>query len=172
MNLARPMLIADSFGCQILAEFAARQSGRVDRLVLQGPTVDADGCTLFEQIRRLWRNSQLEKGATAAISRCDSRKVGLRRSWETLQVAIAGRIEETLPKITAPVLVVVGSRAPVAWARRVAALAPMGRLVGVPEAMRTMNYVLLDQFVPAIRPLLLQDTPMASPDNACGPIAS
>jgi len=40
MRFPSAHLVANSFGCQVLAEFALRHVERVDRLVFQGPTVD------------------------------------------------------------------------------------------------------------------------------------
>ena len=40
MKFPTAHLVANSFGCQVLAEFALRHARRVDRLVFQGPTVD------------------------------------------------------------------------------------------------------------------------------------
>jgi 2-hydroxy-6-oxonona-2,4-dienedioate hydrolase len=158
-RLARSALIGNSFGCQILAEFAVRWPARVDRLVLQGPTVDPSGRTFPEQLKRLWQNSRRERGAMAQISRQDYRKAGLRRAWKTLRLALGDRIEDKLPKIEVPTLVLVGSDdplVPLAWAERAANLLPLGRLVVVPGVTHTMNYVAPDVFVRAIRPFLLE----------------
>ena len=39
MRFPAAHLVANSFGCQVLAEFALRHAHRMDRLVFQGPTV-------------------------------------------------------------------------------------------------------------------------------------
>jgi 2-hydroxy-6-oxonona-2,4-dienedioate hydrolase len=49
--------IGNSFGCQILADLALRHPDRVNRLVLQGPTVDPQARTLRQQLVGLMRNS-------------------------------------------------------------------------------------------------------------------
>jgi len=38
MRFSSAHLVANSFGCQVLAEFALRHAERVDRLVFQGPS--------------------------------------------------------------------------------------------------------------------------------------
>ena len=40
VGLDRPHLLGNSFGCQVIADLAARHPDRVDRIVLQGPTFD------------------------------------------------------------------------------------------------------------------------------------
>jgi pimeloyl-ACP methyl ester carboxylesterase len=40
LKLGRAHFVGNSFGCQVLVDFAARHSRFVQRLVLQGPTVD------------------------------------------------------------------------------------------------------------------------------------
>jgi pimeloyl-ACP methyl ester carboxylesterase len=159
MDLPRAALIGNSFGCQILAEFAVRHAWRVDRLVLQGPTTDPAARSFREQLRRIWRNSRLEKGAMAAITRRDYAKAGWLQAWRTMRMVLNDRIEDKLPRIAAPVLVLVGSEdplVPVAWARRVAELLPDGQLVVVPGASHTMNFVSPGEFSRAIQPFLLR----------------
>ncbi len=158
LRLPAAMLIGNSFGCQIIAEFAVRYPGRVDRLVLQGPTVDPEGRGVIEQVRRIIRNSRLEKGAMAEISRRDYRKAGVWRALRTMRAVLADHIEEKLPRVRQPAQVVVGGRdpvVPVLWARRAADLLPRGRLCVVPETTHTMNYVAPDEFAFVTRPFLL-----------------
>jgi len=40
LGLGRVTFVANSFGCQVVADLAARHPERVDRLVFIGPTVD------------------------------------------------------------------------------------------------------------------------------------
>ena len=40
VGLRRAALFGNSFGCQVCVEFALRHPGRLDRMVLQGPTAD------------------------------------------------------------------------------------------------------------------------------------
>lgn len=159
MKLPRSILIGNSFGCQILADLAVRHARLVDRLVLQGPTVDPEARSLLGQLRRIWRNSRLEKGAMAAITRRDYAKAGWLRAWRTMGVVLSDRIEDKLARIAAPVLVVVGSEdplVPIPWARRVADTVPHGELVVVPGATHTMNYVSPAELARAIWPFLVR----------------
>src|SRR5215217_1273573 len=60
LKLDTACFVGNSFGCQIIAEFAVRHAGLTERLVLQGPTIDPQARTLSKQIRRLIRNSKVE----------------------------------------------------------------------------------------------------------------
>ncbi len=73
----------------------------------------------------------------------DYLSAGLRRSFATFRHALEDRMEEKLPHLEVPTLVVRGERDPIVpqrWAERAAHLLPEGRLVVVPGAAHTMNY--------------------------------
>ena len=157
LGLAQAHLIANSFGCQILAEFALRHRDRTDRLVLQGPTVDAAARSVPRQLVRLMINSRREASSLGQITIEDYRAAGLRRAWKTVKMALADRIEEKLPNVQVPALVVRGENDPVVpqeWAERVARLLPRGELRVIPGAAHTLNYSAPEKFVAAIRPFL------------------
>jgi len=159
-GIGRAMLVGNSFGCQILADFAARYPESVDRLVLQGPTVDRKARSLVVQIGRDWRNGRLERTrSSATIGRIDYAKAGLLRAVATMRALICDRIESKLARIAAPTLVVAGSRdavAPLAWASEVAARVPNGALLTIDGGTHTLNYVYPHSLALAIRPFLLQ----------------
>ena len=158
LGLPRAALVANSFGCQIVAELAARHPGAVDRLVLQGPTVDADARSLPVQVWRTLRNGRTEPPALGRISAVDYAKAGLGRAVRTTRAMMRDRIEDKLPHIKAPTLVVRGSRDPVvprAWAERVARSLPDGRLVVVEGGTHTLNYADPDRLAAVIKTFLL-----------------
>jgi pimeloyl-ACP methyl ester carboxylesterase len=91
------------------------------------------------------------------IARIDYAKAGLRRALATARFCVRDRIEDKLPAIAAPTLVLAGSRDPVvplAWARRAARLLPNGKLVVVEGGTHTLNYSYPRSFAAAIRPFL------------------
>jgi pimeloyl-ACP methyl ester carboxylesterase len=156
-GLKRAHLVGNSFGCQIIAEFALRHRARVDRIVLQGPTVDPAARSVARQLLRLVRNSAREPKSLGFISLADYWAAGLRRVRATIRMALADRIEEKLARIDAPTLVVRGTRDPLVpheWAARVAALLPRGELAELPGLPHTINYSAPDAFVEAIAPFL------------------
>ena len=146
IGLPRAALVANSFGCQIVAELAARHPEAVDRLVLQGPTVDAGARSLPVQVWRTLRNGRMEPPALGRISAVDYAKAGLGRAVRTTRAMMRDRIEDKLPRVRAPTLVVRGSRDPVvpqAWAERVARTLSDGRLVVVEGGAHLANPPLL-----------------------------
>ena len=159
-GIERAMFVGNSFGCQILADFAARYPEAVDRLVLQGPTVDRDARSLVAQIHRDWRNGRMEPARSSApIGRIDYAKAGVLRAIMTMRELMRDRIERKLSRIAAPTLVVAGSRdpvAPLAWANEVAARVPNGALLTIDGGTHTLNYVYPHSLAHAIRPFLLQ----------------
>jgi 2-hydroxy-6-oxonona-2,4-dienedioate hydrolase len=156
-EIGKAHLVGNSFGCQIIAEFALRHPGRTDRIVLQGPTVDPRARTLPQQFKRLLRNRGGESRSLASVTREDYKAAGLRRAWETMKMVLADRIEARLPHIQAPVLVVRGEKDPVVpqrWAEEVTRLLPRGELVVIPGCPHTLNYSSPREFVNAIQPFL------------------
>ncbi|MGK9169134.1 alpha/beta hydrolase [Inquilinus limosus] len=159
-GIARAAFIGNSFGCQVLAVLAVRHAEVVDRLVLQAPTTDPEARSLPVQIWRALVNGRREPGGIRRVARIDYAKAGLPRAFASMRILIRDRIEDRLPLITAPTLVVRGSRDPVvpqAWAERAAALLPNGRLVVVEGGTHTMNYAYPDEMARAILPFLLAE---------------
>ena len=156
-DLERAHLVGNSFGCQVIAEFALRHPTRVDRLVLQGPTIDPAARSFRRQLARIARNSAREPKSLGFISAADYWRAGLSRVRATIRMALADRIEEKLPRIAAPALVVRGTRDPLVsheWAARAAALLPRGELLELADLPHTINYSAPDAFVEAITPFL------------------
>jgi pimeloyl-ACP methyl ester carboxylesterase len=150
-------LVANSFGCQILAELAVRHPQQVDRLVFQGPTIDRRARTLWLQLGRLIANSRQESPHLGRIMFTDYARAGLKRVVHTIKIALHDRIEDKLPHIVAPTLVIRGeddALVPQQWAEEVCTLLPHGQLSVVPRTAHTMNYTSPDVFVAAIRPFL------------------
>jgi 2-hydroxy-6-oxonona-2,4-dienedioate hydrolase len=150
-------LVANSFGCQILAEFAVRHPEHIDRMVFQGPTIDRAARNLWRQVGRLIANSRKESPHLGRIMLTDYARAGLTRVIQTIQIALNDRIEDKLPHIGAPTLVVRGEDDVLVsqrWAEDVCRLLPHGELAVVPGTAHTMNYTSPDVFVSAIRPFL------------------
>jgi 2-hydroxy-6-oxonona-2,4-dienedioate hydrolase len=157
MRLPSAHLVANSFGCQVLAEFALRHVQRVDRLVFQGPTVDPAARSVRQQLVRLIQNSSSEAPGLAWITTVDYVKAGMRRIRATIRMAIEDRIEDKLPGIVAPTLVVRGGNDPLVpqpWAAEVVRRLPKGELRVLPGLGHTINYTAPREFVATLRPFL------------------
>ncbi len=143
LGLGRATLLGNSFGCQIIAEFAVRYPERIERAVLQGPTIDPKARSALRQIVRWQLDTPREPPSQALIMLRDYMDCGIRRLVRTFRYSLEDRIEEKLPRINVPTLVVRGGSDPVVpqrWAEEATGLLPMGRLVVVPGAGHTVNY--------------------------------
>lgn len=142
-GLGRAVFLGNSFGCQVVADLALRHPGLVERVVLQGPTMDPRARTAGRQLWRWMLNNRHERPSRALISASEYRKCGARRLFETFRYALQDRIEEKLPRLKAPALVVRGSRDPIVlqrWAVEASRLLSAGRLVVIPGAPHTLVY--------------------------------
>jgi len=136
-------LVANSFGCQVVADFAARRPERVARLVLVGPTIDRRARSLGRQAARLALDSVREPVGLLAVEAVDYvlhiGKSGVAGFVEMIR----DPVECKLRGVRAPTLVVRGDRDPIvprSWAQEVAAALPRGRLVEVAGAAHAVNY--------------------------------
>jgi 2-hydroxy-6-oxonona-2,4-dienedioate hydrolase len=153
-NCGRAILIGNSLGCQVIVELATRFPQLVAGLVLTGPTVDPAGRTLMEQFKRLLIDATRERPSLLLIQLRGLFAAGLKRVWQTSKYALAYHLEERLPFIRAPALVVCGERDPLvpqAWAEQVARLLPNGRLAIIPGAPHALNYSAPDELAGLIR---------------------
>jgi 2-hydroxy-6-oxonona-2,4-dienedioate hydrolase len=142
-EIDRATLLGNSFGCQIVAELALRHPGRIERAVLVGPTVDPAGRTVRQQLWRLVLDVLREPWPLIPLQALDYARHGPRRGLATLRVMLGDRIEEKLPRLRVPTLVVRGGRDPIVpqrWAEAATRLLPAGRLVVVPGAGHAVNY--------------------------------
>jgi 2-hydroxy-6-oxonona-2,4-dienedioate hydrolase len=159
-RLTKAHLIANSFGCQVLADFAARYPEKVARLVFQGPTVDPRARSVWRQLIRLKINSYREKKSVGTISVHDYHSAGLSRIYSTIRVTLRDRIEDKLPAIQAPVLIVRGDRdvvVPQRWAEEVARMIPKAALELIPGGAHTLNYSEPEKFAAVVEPFLETD---------------
>ena len=122
------IFVGNSFGCQIIVECVAESPARALGLVLNAPTIDPAHRSRWSMLARVIRDIPNEPLSLALLVARDYLRAGPRRILTTLGYAIADRIEEKLPLIEVPVLVVCGAHDPVVtvrWASEVA------RLVGI-----------------------------------------
>ena len=156
-GLERAVFLGNSLGCQTLADFAARYPERTVGLVLQGPTMDAEARSVRQQVWRWLSNSQRERSAQMPLLVHDYWEAGPRRFLDSFRMALKDRIEDKLPRIQAPTLVVRGARDPIVpqrWAERVTALLPRGRLAVIPGGTHTLNFAAPLELVRVIEPFL------------------
>lgn len=152
----RVAVFGNSFGCQIAAEFAARLLERCLALILQGPTTDPAARSRIGLIRRWVRNARREPMHIVSFGR-DYARAGAGRIVSTFEAILSHKIENALPLVRAPTLVVRGSRDAIVsqkWAECVAALIPDGRWVVVPGCAHSMSQFWPLELARVVRPFL------------------
>jgi 2-hydroxy-6-oxonona-2,4-dienedioate hydrolase len=159
-------LLGNSFGCQIAAEVAARHPERVERLVLQGPTTDPQARSYSRQIVRWIRNGKLEGATQSDVTLQEWTDAGLKVLLGTFRHCVRHRIEDVLPRIEAPTLVVRGEGDPIVpqrWAEEVTALLADGRLVVLPDVSHTITNTRPYELMSTALPFLLGGEPGPRP---------
>lgn len=157
VGLQRVVLVGNSLGCQIIVELADRHPGAIQAAVLAGPTMDRHARTAPRQIARWLLDWTMERPSLAAAHARDYYEAGVRRGLKTFRYALRHRIEEKLGALTAPTLVVRGSRdriVPQAWAEEVTAGLPRGRLEVIQGAPHCVNYTRPGPFTDLVRDFL------------------
>ena len=136
-GLDRVVLVGHSSGTQVAARVAARRPPSVRALVLASPTMDPR----FRSVRRIllaWRrNHELEPPSLDAQHAPERQRAGWRRVRHALRVHLADALEDVVPQVPVPVLVLYGDRDRICtqeWARQLSELAPDGRFRTVPGA--------------------------------------
>ena len=150
IGVERAALFANSMGCQVAVEVAIREPDRAACLVLVGPTADPAARTLVRQLGRLALDSTREPVALNWVVTTDYLRAGPRRTLLTARHMLRHRVEERLPLVQAPTLVVRGERDPIvpqAWAAQAAGLAPRGRLAVVDRASHCAHFGWADAVV-------------------------
>jgi pimeloyl-ACP methyl ester carboxylesterase len=167
--LDAPAVVANSLGCQVVTELAMREPGRVGPLVLVGPTVDPARRRGRHQLFSALRDSVHEPLRLVAIAAADDLGVGMRRLVGTARAALDDRIEERLPLVEQPTVVVRGGAdefAGAAWAEQVVSLLPDGRLVVVPGEPHAVHFTRPEVVARITRELLVQEGFEAIGDGA------
>jgi pimeloyl-ACP methyl ester carboxylesterase len=160
LGLERPAFVANSLGCQVVTELAVRVPERVGPLALVGPTVDPERRLVRHQVLAGLRDAAREPLSLVALAAQDDAAMGIGALVATVRSALADRIEERLPLIEQPTLVLRGEHdgfVSAEWAERVAALLPDGRLVAVPAEPHAVHYTRPDLVAGLVRELLLEE---------------
>jgi len=158
LGLARPAFVANSMGCQVVTELAVRRPERVGPLVLIGPTIDPEQRLARRQLFGGLRDSAREPLSLLSIAASDGAVMGLRAALSTARSALADRIEERLPLVEQPTLVLRGGKdgfVSAGWAEQVSALLPRARLVDIPGEPHAVHYTRPDLVATVVRELLL-----------------
>jgi pimeloyl-ACP methyl ester carboxylesterase len=140
------VLVGVSVGCQAAAVAAA--SAGVGHLVLVSPTVDPRVRTGPALARAWLRGTAMESPRLGLEQLPDWRRAGAHRLRQVLRSALQVRLEDVLPQVDAPVMVVHGERDSItshSYAAMLAA-APGRQLVVVPGATHSWPYADEERF--------------------------
>jgi pimeloyl-ACP methyl ester carboxylesterase len=141
-GIARAHVLGNSLGAQVAADFAARFPERTASAILVGPTVDAASRTRFGTLWRLAKDAIRERPSLIPLHLIDIVRAGPRFAIASLDVALADHVEDKLPRVSAPVLIVTGHRDPLVprdWAAWLAARTPCARFEVI-EGPHALNY--------------------------------
>jgi pimeloyl-ACP methyl ester carboxylesterase len=131
-HMTEVVLLGHSASCQIVAEAAARDPGRVVGLVLVGPTTDPRAAAWSALAVRWLRTAFWERPGQVPVLVRDYHRTGLVDMSRAMDAARRHRIDLLLPRVACPVLVARGRHdriAPADWVASLAELAPLGRAV-------------------------------------------
>lgn len=165
-GLERVVLLGNSLGCQIIAEIGLRYAERIACAVFVGPTADPQGRTPFTHVVRLLRDVPREPPILIPLQAYDYAIAGIRRAARTFGFMLRHRMEEVLPQLEVPTLVVRGARDPIVpqrWAEEATRLLPRGRLVVIPGQAHCAPYGAPMELTKLVRLFVDDDWGGASP---------
>jgi pimeloyl-ACP methyl ester carboxylesterase len=148
-GIVAPILLGQSHGCQVVVEAVTRAPEVASALVLNAPTMLAEHRSIGAQLWRVMIDSPREPLSLVPHVARDWLRAGPVRILGTLREALRARIEDKLPAVRVPVLIVNGERDPVsppAWGERLARLTGSGvdgagaRCVVVPGAAHAVPF--------------------------------
>jgi 2-hydroxy-6-oxonona-2,4-dienedioate hydrolase len=143
LGLKRVHLVGNSLGCNTAVEVAIGRPDLVESVVLQG-------LTLAPQLRSpvkalpLWALNSWRETPRGPLMRQAGREVDTAALLKGGMSLIRHRLEERLPKVGCPALVIRGTRDamfPATWAEEAVRLLPHGRLHEIPGGTHTLNIV-------------------------------
>ena len=141
MEIPHAILAGNSAGSQVAVNLAVRYPGRAAGLVLTGLALGGQRRGVWSQLGRAVVDVPREPLALWPMQARDFIAAGPRRVVRTLQLAMNDRMEELIPEITVPTLVVEGARDPMddpEWNRTLVAALPRGRLATVPRGTHAL----------------------------------
>jgi len=156
-GLEQAAFLANSMGCQVVVDLAVRYPSLVNRAILTGPTMDPLHRSSSTEILRLLGDLPGESFNQIHLAIGDYWQCGPRVMWQSFQYALRDHVEDKLPDVKVPILVVRGSRdtiAPQPWVEKIVSLLPDGQLAVIPGAPHAVNNKAAAQLVEVALPFL------------------
>jgi pimeloyl-ACP methyl ester carboxylesterase len=123
--------VGHSMGAQVVAELAARHPSLVERAILIAPTVNRHERTVGKQVWRMLQDSANNSPVVLAKGLIAYLRTGPLWFVKKLRPTLEHRIEDCLPRIARPALVLRGEEdvvSPREWGRELTELLPEGEL--------------------------------------------
>jgi pimeloyl-ACP methyl ester carboxylesterase len=136
-KIESPILVGQSHGCQVIVEAVSREPRLASALLLNAPTMPAGQRSVLGMLVRVALDAPREPFSLVPHVVRDYLMAGPRRIFATLSDALKDRIEEKLPRVEVPVMIVCGARDPVSppdWGARLASLVGTEARAGTPAA--------------------------------------
>ena len=152
-------LLGNSQGCQVIANLAVRHPDLVAQAILQGPTSPPEERTWAKQAVRWRQNGKFNPPELGPLTWPEYRMAGYVRVLKTFRYSLQDAIEDRLPQIRVPVLIVYGERDPICradWARSLVQRTQHGRLIELPEVAHTLVYTAPTALADAVRGFLAE----------------
>jgi pimeloyl-ACP methyl ester carboxylesterase len=142
-RISRATIVGHSFGCQIAVEFALRYPEKLERLVLAAPSGDPCVNSALSYFGKLMQDAFLEPVSLIPVAIRDYFRAGLIRGFRTFQFALEDHLEDKLPQIDIPTLVIRGAKDPIVsadWVMQITRILPHSNLVTIEDAAHAVNY--------------------------------
>lgn len=157
LEVRSAVFVGSSLGAQIVAHLAGRYPELVDGAVLVGPTRDPAAPHAWQQALRLLRDVPHERISLLGLAATSYLRAGPRTMWQLLRHSVRRAVEQGLPAIEAPVLIVRGEHDPVAgqeWVEAMHRLITDSELCVLPGAGHAPNYSQPEELAEVIRPFV------------------
>jgi pimeloyl-ACP methyl ester carboxylesterase len=137
------VLAGHSYGCAVAVELTLRHPGIAAALVLLSPSFDRRSRSGLAQFLRIVADAPMERPSLVGGGIRDYWRAGPRRVLSTLREGSAIPLESVVAGVTAPVMVVRGSRDPLTtarWARELGSRAPRAAVATIPRAAHGLGH--------------------------------
>jgi pimeloyl-ACP methyl ester carboxylesterase len=143
LHLDTVIIVGQSMGSQIVVEAVVTQTDLYKKVLVLAPTTNSKERSLLLQGLRLAQDTVRESPKANYLVFVNYMRMGVFRYLVTAKDMIRYRTDETLRSITLPVLVVYGTRDPIApkeWAEYLASQAPHGSVAAVKDAPHLLQF--------------------------------
>lgn len=147
------ILLANSYGCEIILEMAIQKPDAVKNLIMTAPTADPSAPTVFQQAMRLFVDGIRENPKMLIVLFMDIYQLGFKRGMQTCQLMVDYDYIPRLPLAPMPTLVVGGGKDPLAprnWIERIVNLLPRGKGFIIENGPHNVNFTTPDQLAEVV----------------------